>query len=260
MNIKLAENLQFLRKQKGATQEEISEVFGVSPQSVSKWELGINFPDITMLPSIADYYGISIDELLGYKPITSLNSLYIMIKSFIETSDEKLDDAYKISRLAVASMHKQEQKQAERLLNNKRDYSLSFGQYNDGMTIVGDQSVFVTSFKDLRKYDITTMRKVSKYLNKISDLNTIKVLFTLFDLQIHGSENTYYSVEEISDKCKMSCDAVSKALNNLDVLFDRDEFNKTGIEKYMLEHIDQVPLLITLLIPSLESYNGQIVD
>ncbi len=258
--IKIAENLQFLRKQKGKTQEEISEVFGVSAQSVSKWELGINCPDITMLPSIAEYYGVSIDELLGYKPITSINSLYINIKSFIESSEEKLDDAYKVCRLAIASMHKQEQKYAERLLTGKRDYSLAFGQYFEGITIVGDQSIFVSSFKDLTDYDITTIRKVTKYLNKISDINTLKVLFALFDLQIHGNENTYYSIDEICDKAKMDEVSVNKALNNLDVLFDKEEYNHTGIEKYALEHTDQVPLLIALLIPSLGKFDSQIKD
>ena len=59
------------------SQETIAEKVGVSRQSISKWELGINCPDITMLPKIADYYRVSIDELLGYKPLSSINSIYI---------------------------------------------------------------------------------------------------------------------------------------------------------------------------------------
>ena len=94
MNIKLAENLQLLRKQKGVTQEELAEIFGVSSQSISKWELGINCPDITLLPKLAEYYKVSIDELLGYKPLSSINSIYIDVKSLIESSDNKIDDAY----------------------------------------------------------------------------------------------------------------------------------------------------------------------
>ena len=80
MNFKLADNLQLLRKQKGITQEELAEVFGVTSQSISKWELGINCPDITMLPKIAYYYRVSIDELVGYKPLSSINSIYIDVK------------------------------------------------------------------------------------------------------------------------------------------------------------------------------------
>jgi len=43
------------------TQEDVSEILGVSPQSVSKWERGDTYPDITLLPSLANLYNTSID-------------------------------------------------------------------------------------------------------------------------------------------------------------------------------------------------------
>ena len=55
-----------LRKQRGLTQEQIAETLGVSCQAISKWETGGSFPDISLLPVIADYYGVSIDYLLGH--------------------------------------------------------------------------------------------------------------------------------------------------------------------------------------------------
>ena len=260
MNFKLAENLQLLRKQKGKTQEELAEIFGVSSQSVSKWELGINCPDIMLLPKLADYYRVSIDELLGYKPMSSINSIYIDIKSLIESSDNKIDDAYKIARLAVASIHDKERKQAERLLVGKRDYSLAYGQEKIGLTICSDESVFISSFVDLREYDITTIRKVANYLNKISDLNTLKVIFGLFNLHIKNKDVNSFSINEIIEETNLDDYTVNKVLNNIDVVFDREEYNKSGIEKYTLSHLDQVPLLITMLVPSLDKYNYNIKD
>ena len=260
MNFKLAENLQLLRKQKGKTQEELAEIFGVSSQSISKWELGINCPDIMLLPKLADYYRVSIDELLGYKPMSSINSIYIDIKSLIESSDNKIDDAYKIARLAVASIHDKERKQAERLLVGKRDYSLAYGQEKIGLTICSDESVFISSFVDLREYDITTIRKVANYLNKISDLNTLKVIFGLFNLHIKNKDVNSFSINEIIEETNLDDYTVNKVLNNIDVVFDREEYNKSGIEKYTLSHLDQVPLLITMLVPSLEKYNDNIKD
>ena len=260
MNFKLSENLQLLRKQKGKTQEELAEIFGVSSQSISKWELGINCPDITMLPKIADYYRVSIDELLGYKPMSSINSIYIDIKSLIESSDNKIDDAYKIARLAVSSINDKERKQAERLLIGKRDYSLAYGQEKTGLTICSDESVFISSFVDLRDYDITTIRKVANYLNKISDLNTLKVIFGLFNLHVKNKEVYSFSIDEIMEETKLDNTCVNKVLNNIDVVFDREEFDKTGVEKYTLAHLDQVPLLITLLVPSIDKYNYNIKD
>lgn len=47
--------LQELRKDKGKTQEELAEVFGVTNQAVSKWESGACYPDTTLLPEIANY-------------------------------------------------------------------------------------------------------------------------------------------------------------------------------------------------------------
>lgn len=260
MNFNLADNLQLLRKQKKITQEELAEIFGVSSQSVSKWELGINCPDITMLPKIADYYRVSIDELLGYKPLSSINSIYIDVKSLIESSNTKIDDAYKISRLAIASVFEKGKKEAERLLVGKRDNSLSYGQDENGVTICSDQSVFIASFDELRDYDITTIRKISNYLSRISDLNTLKVMFALFNLSVNSKEVYSYSISEIVNETKLEETLVNKALNNLDIVFDKEEYNKTGIEKYSLAHLDQVPLLITMLIPVLDKYNFNIKD
>lgn len=43
------------------------KMLSTSPQAISKWENGKNMPDISVLPQIADVFGISIDELLGHK-------------------------------------------------------------------------------------------------------------------------------------------------------------------------------------------------
>ncbi|MDO4273348.1 MAG: helix-turn-helix domain-containing protein [Eubacteriales bacterium] len=56
------------RRAKGVTQDEVAEYAGVSKASVSKWENGLSYPDITILPLLATYFNISIDELLGYHP------------------------------------------------------------------------------------------------------------------------------------------------------------------------------------------------
>ena len=65
VKLKIAE----LRKEKGTGQQALADVLGVSYQSVSKWETGITMPDITLLPVIAEYFNISVDELLGLKPL-----------------------------------------------------------------------------------------------------------------------------------------------------------------------------------------------
>lgn len=65
MNIYLGENIKNLRKTKGLTQEEFANSIGVSFQTVSKWERGDSYPDITILPIISEYFETTVDALLG---------------------------------------------------------------------------------------------------------------------------------------------------------------------------------------------------
>ncbi|MCI8658372.1 MAG: helix-turn-helix domain-containing protein [Oscillospiraceae bacterium] len=55
------------RRRDGRTQEELAQVLDVTPQAVSRWEKNICYPDMTLLPSIANHFGVSIDELFRYR-------------------------------------------------------------------------------------------------------------------------------------------------------------------------------------------------
>ena len=61
----LSANLRSLRRNANLTQEQLADVLGVSFQSISKWERGEGMPDIMLLPSIAKYFHVTIDDLLG---------------------------------------------------------------------------------------------------------------------------------------------------------------------------------------------------
>lgn len=62
MNI--GNNISALRKEKGITQEELANEIGVSAQAVSKWENDSSCPDVSLLTKIADFFGVTVDELL----------------------------------------------------------------------------------------------------------------------------------------------------------------------------------------------------
>ena len=64
MEINLKEKLRSLRQQKNITQEALANHLGITPQSVGKWERGEGYPDITLLPKIAFYFDVTVDELL----------------------------------------------------------------------------------------------------------------------------------------------------------------------------------------------------
>ena len=65
-NMVLAANIQKYRKKCGLTQEELAEKLGVTFQAVSKWENAKSTPDILFLPTMADLFDCSIDDLFSY--------------------------------------------------------------------------------------------------------------------------------------------------------------------------------------------------
>lgn len=63
----LGDKIRSLRKSKQITQAQLAEALSVSSQSVSKWENNMSVPDISVLPVIARYFGITMDELFNYR-------------------------------------------------------------------------------------------------------------------------------------------------------------------------------------------------
>ena len=66
MEITIGTNIKRLRSDKGITQEQLAEAMNVTCAAVSKWERSETYPDITMLQPLAFYFGVSLDELMGY--------------------------------------------------------------------------------------------------------------------------------------------------------------------------------------------------
>jgi len=87
----IAENLKILRKEKDLTQEAVSEMLGVSAQSVSKWERGDTLPDITLLPALANLYKVSVDKLLG---MDKINEQQVKDSIFFKGHDHLRDNDF----------------------------------------------------------------------------------------------------------------------------------------------------------------------
>lgn len=83
MQINLGEKIKELRKRDKRKQEDLAVALGVTNQAVSRWEANGGYPDIEMLPAIANYFHITIDELFGYD-----SDRQTKLQSYIEQADQ----------------------------------------------------------------------------------------------------------------------------------------------------------------------------
>ena len=86
MNIKISENIKRLRREKRITQEELALIFNVTPAAVSKWENNETYPDITLLFPLSHFFGVTIDELMGYD--------YMLVEEEIIKVKEEIHNAW----------------------------------------------------------------------------------------------------------------------------------------------------------------------
>lgn len=78
----IGNNILRLRHQKKITQQELANFIGVTKASVSKWENNQSLPDITLLPQIATFFDITIDDLIGYIPQLSKEQIQTLYQKF----------------------------------------------------------------------------------------------------------------------------------------------------------------------------------
>ncbi len=106
MQLDLGNNIRQLRRRDKRTQEAVAEALGVTSQAVSRWESGGSYPDMNLIPSIANYFGVTIDELFGYSNergnrIDALVSQIQKMKWENNGSDETLNEAICLARQAL---------------------------------------------------------------------------------------------------------------------------------------------------------------
>lgn len=75
MNLDLGKKIALLRKEQKRTQSELAEYLCVQPQTVSRWEAEGGTPDVSLLPKIALFFGVTLDELFGMTDMEQINQL-----------------------------------------------------------------------------------------------------------------------------------------------------------------------------------------
>ena len=114
-NLNIGEKIRSKRRERNLTQEELANILGITKAAVSKWENEESYPDITMLPQIAQLFHITMDELFDYslehKPLIIVNeyhfglSLDIVDKSILNHGIAKECEVYKVGDTWEVRIH-----------------------------------------------------------------------------------------------------------------------------------------------------------
>lgn len=124
MNIYFGENLKKLRKERDLTQENLADFLGLTFQAVSKWERSEGYPDITVLPDIASFFDVSVDDLLGINQAMNEEKLSSLIEEYDNLSNEQ-------SRKEMLKKMKQISSNDFRVLLRELGYLVHFGDLKE---------------------------------------------------------------------------------------------------------------------------------
>lgn len=153
MKLSIGDNIKRLRKSKDITQEQLAEMLGISAQSVSRWESGVCYPDIELLPVLAETFDVTVDQLLGVDDVAEKKKVEDYLDRFqIAINQGKIEECISIARAGVAEYPN------NYVLLNKLMYALF---------VSGDDSGNIPNWKEnMEKYDaeITALgERIMKY-------------------------------------------------------------------------------------------------
>ena len=221
--IKINEQIAFLRKQKGLTQEDMANALGVTNQAVSKWESAQCCPDIQLLPAIAGLFEVSVDELLGYTPASTSEDIVLMLRKKIESlpKGDDFDFAFRMAAALHAIIFSKEMT-AEPNSNpgwdtddaiehaGEAEWGYSCWNIPEITTIMRSGAVFFAKNKRLTIVNPDINRIVS-IIKPFSDKKNLKVAVALYELTVY-SEDAYATVAQICDKSGVPAERVKDCL------------------------------------------------
>jgi len=249
--IKLHEQISFLRKQKGLTQEQLANTLGVTNQSVSKWESGQCCPDIQLLPAIAELFEVSVDELLGCSSAKGLGDICLSLKDYFSALPEKesFENTYRLAALlheiAVTDGYKKfiPWQQKDYSTDIISSWGLSVCSEPEGSTGRMADSVFFSLGKAFQTPNISQLYELSIAMERFSNLNVLKTMYALYELTM-GDFDLYATLEDIASSANLPANETRHALDKLPLAVKEEN----GELMYRLEgSFCHMPALLTFL-------------
>lgn len=221
--MKINEQIAFLRKERGITQEALANALGVTNQSVSKWEASICCPDIQLLPEIAKFFGVTVDSLLGCETIESKADTILRVKNMLSSLpiNEVFETAFKLATLlhdGIASegfANNLPYKFNEDYANNEpKKWGYSASSLPCGNTVRCGNGIYFSHNGSYTSPNMVEQYQIALSMEKLIKPNVMRVLYALYDLTINDFDK-FVSVKEIAIKSNLQENEVEIALKEI---------------------------------------------
>lgn len=216
-----------LRKEKNMTQEELAEMLGITSRAISQWECERTYPDITLLPSLANIFNVSVDYLLG----VNINNNIDKINSYIDESNKYLQEGKHIERTNLLRNALQEFPNSFELMNllsdsilneivrNKdlNDYSeviniceRILSRCNDNNILIETKQRLARSYLYNNQYD-----QMINIVNQMPSFEDSKEIFMLDKWSINNQEGLISRQQFLSDLFTYSLSLIESIKNHI---------------------------------------------
>lgn len=257
-DMNIGDQILFLRKNKGITQEQLAQKLGITNQAVSKWESGQCMPDIQLLPDIAAFFNVSIDKLMGVEPGANDDDILLTINDQIQSAETGTEYS-KVMKI-VKALHAivlvmESRKEESGYPEFGMDETIEHAVCNEwGLSSIAIPQIVTTMrrgnvfFSDDQKlYDENSIKKISGLMKKLSDKLTLTVLFAIYDITSKDEKKRAF-IDEICELTDLSKEIVETVLGG-DISFFLDK-KEDGSFRIKGEYMNLPPVL-SVLYPAL---------
>ncbi len=209
-------------------------------------------PDIALLPKIAALFEVSIDELMGYKPVASETDYFLGIKNKIESLPREEDRAFalRMARNLHAVLFLKESDDGPRTWNaesviekaGKGEWGYSCTNVPEMTSCMWQGSLFFSDNKNLGLHNVH-IKNITSVLKAFGDMRRMKVAATLYRLTVH-TENAYVTADAVSQKCGISAEAITEMFENDFAPYLREKVeNGTTVYRFDGQYMHIIPIL-----------------